>query len=73
MLVDYSSDENGTRHKLVVKYSSGRIVVNESECTFERFYDENAVFFTLPAKCYIPEDCRGQSAKYNDFLNLRLS
>ena len=72
MLVDYSSTDDGLQHRIVVKYESGKIETLDFTGTLETLFDSYKVFFTLPERCYIPEDCRGQSGKFADFLNLRL-
>lgn len=73
MLVDYSSDDGGQNHRLVVKYESGKVETLDFAGTLEKLFDDYKLFFTLPERCYVPEDCRGQSGKYAEFLSLRLS
>lgn len=72
MLVDYSSDDSGLIHRVVVKYQSGKLEILDFTGTLEKLFDDYKLFFTLPERCYVPEDCRGQTSKYADFFNLRL-
>ena len=73
MLVDYSSDENGLTHRIVIKYQTGKIEILDFVGTLVELFDDYKILFTLPERFYVPEDCRGQSSKYADFLSLRLS
>ncbi len=72
MLIDYSSDDSGQVHRLVVISGNCTLQIDYSG-DFQALYDGFKRLFTLPERFYVPEDCRGQSSKFAEFLSLRLS
>ena len=71
-MIDYSCDDSGTIHRIVIISGKCTFQIDYSG-DFQTLYDTYKRLFNHLPELYIPEDCRGQSAKYNDFLNLRLS
>ena len=71
-MIDYSCTEDGNNHRLVI-ISGGKTFLIDYTGQFQEFFDYYRKIFELPPERYVPEDCRGQSSKYADFLSLRLS
>ncbi len=70
-MIDYSCTEDGNNHRLVIISGNTTYQIDYSG-QFQEFFDHYRKIFELSPDWYIPEDCRGQSSKFSDFLNLRL-
>jgi len=70
-MIDYSCTEDGTNHRLVIISGNTTYQIDYSG-QFQEFFDYHRKIFELSSDWYIPEDCRGQSKKFQSFLDLRL-